>query len=151
MKEKFGEIPFPEEKMEVDEENKHFKGVVYVFEEDPSGLLVATAVDFDVKPAKPLDSFRYIKPLENPDNPFDPPIRIDFDQEPRVGYYPLHIIERKVRRPQHLDQADSGIFTAVKGLGGNKSWVIRYFPSGNIDPFVIDQARRILDPKPQIS
>lgn len=131
-------------------EEGHFKGVTYVYKEDPSGLLVATAVHFDVYPDKALDPFRYIRPIENPNSPFDPPEEIDFNQDPRVGYYPL-VIVNNVRRPHHLYEADRGLVTAVKGIEGKgDSWFIRYFPNKNIDTTVMDQARQILSPQIQI-
>lgn len=123
----------------------HFAGSGYVYKRANDRLDI-TEIKLDAPKGSALDPFYYNKPIENPDNPFLPPVEFVKDKEPREGYYPLSIVEQALRPPNHLYEVDDAVFCAVnRGTDEQPQWETRYFPKKSLDSQVWEQAFDILE------
>ena len=123
----------------------HFIGSGYVYRSRDNRLGVEE-IKFNTPKTQTLDPFYYNKPIENPTDPFKPPAEFVRDGKPRVGYYPLTLVEQALRPPSHLYEVDDALFCAVnRGTDEQPKWETRYFPRKSIDPQVWNQAFDILE------
>lgn len=136
-------MPLPAYKIRLTLEGR-FVGMGYYYRFVNDKLEIVT-IPFDAPKVGPLTPFFYNKPIEDPDNPFFAPIGHKRDLEPRVGYYPLVIVEGIMYPPNHMYQPNAALIAAVnKGEAGSEAWETRFFPKDSLDPAVWQEALRLL-------
>lgn len=126
-------------------EDRVFCGSGYVYRKNKAGGLIIDEIRFNTSQGASLTPFFYNKPVENSDDPFEPPHNFVRDKTPRQGYYPLSYVELALRPPNHLYEVDDAVFTAVnRGSENEPEWETRYFPKNSLDAQVWEEALIIL-------
>lgn len=125
----------PSDTISVAENKAH--GEAYYFTHAKIGWTLQCA-EYETNITKPLSPFTYRKPKTG-DNPFNP--EEEWETKERVGYYPLTLIRKGLRGPNHWHREDD---TIVCGIYIEDHWETRYFPKNNIPESTWQEAMKIL-------
>lgn len=127
----------PKDELTYNESETKFagKGCFYILDGED---LVLRPVRLDVGRGKALSPFRYKKPMVDLDVFFP---EEDWEDKDRKGYYPLAIVHKAFRGPNHWHREDSAILCAVQVDG---EWQTRYFPRQNVSEETWQEAVRLL-------